>query len=171
MAKLTDEQKAMLLWKLGPGDMNKTLRGENPIPEKKVRATETSWGDLQPMSEKRGRIHMGVKIMKEAMEALKMGHVPEVQEDHWFMYCTDDTIRFYRSWSGACIYEAHFADDPERDDCCVIDILTVTLDWQDVPPMGPRASGDLFMMLVAAEIGADWYQFWEQYLQSQENGE
>ena len=32
--KLTDEQKAMLLWKLAPGGANKVISGQSPVPSK-----------------------------------------------------------------------------------------------------------------------------------------
>lgn len=167
---MDEQQKAMLLWKLGPGDINKLLTGGNPIPEKKVRATEESWHDLKPMAEKNGEILMGVKIMDEVMEILRMGHIPEVMEDHWFMYCTDDTIRFFRSWSGECVFEAQYEKGSAEDGGYVITRLLVNLDCPDVPYMGPQAAGDLFMCLVSAEVGADCYRYWERFEDSLENG-
>ena len=88
--KLTDEQKALLAWKLGPGDANKFLRGENPIPEKKVRATADSW-KIKPISDKCGTLVLHMYIRDDNMEILKMGHIPEVMEDHWFIWCDDST--------------------------------------------------------------------------------
>ena len=168
---MEDGQKAMLLWKLGPGDMNRALRGENPIPHKKTRATAESWDNLKPMPEKKGLLRMGLNIEDADMEIIRMGHIPEVMEDHWLMYCTEDTIRFHRSWSGECIYEAHYVKATEGKQGYVIDTVAVNLDCPDMPPFGPRAAGDLFMMLLAAEMGYGWYQFWEQFVESLEKGD
>ena len=48
------------------------------------------------------------KITKEEMNILKMGHIPEVMEDHWFMYCDDNSINYYRSWTGIQIFKAYY---------------------------------------------------------------
>ena len=37
-----------------------------------------------------------------------MGHIPEVMEDHWFMYCDDNSINYYRSWTEIQIFKAYY---------------------------------------------------------------
>jgi hypothetical protein len=40
-----------------------------------------------------------IEVDAEDMEILRKGHIPNAQEDHWFMYCDDEHIRYYRSWT------------------------------------------------------------------------
>ena len=162
------ERRALLLWKLGPGDMNRLMSGENPCPEKTQRATADSWQNLQQMPEKVGLVKMGVPVSAEDMEILRMGHIPAVMEDHWFMYCDDTAIRYYRSWTGTLIFEAEYCRD---GDGYKITSLKVNLECGDVPWMGPQAAGSLFMCLAAADIDADWYRFWERFVENLEKGE
>lgn len=58
----------------------------------------------------REREHIPVNriIPFEDMKLIMMGFRPAGMEDKWFMYCDEDTIRIYRSWTGICIYAAHF---------------------------------------------------------------
>lgn len=158
---MKDEQKVMLLWKVGPGDANKALRGENPCPEKTEKATADSWQNLGEMPKDSPAINMGVSLTAEQMDILCMGHIPQVQEDHWFMYADDRKIRYYRSWTGIPVFEAEYEKTEEG---YKLGVMTVNLECGDVPLPGPQAAGDLFMCLSAADMGLDWYYFWEQYV-------
>lgn len=109
--ELPAEQAAALdLWVNGLGDSNKRLRGEDPMPPKHVRATRDSWGmpehPLRAMPEQHAEFHLGMEITAQERAILECGHIPQVMEDHWFMYCEDDVIRYYRSWTNTLIYEA-----------------------------------------------------------------
>jgi len=162
--KANEEQKqqlALLLWKMGPGDINKLLSGGNPIPEKKTRATSESW-KVMPMGDKTGTVRMNVSVSPEDMAILEMGHIPQVQEDHWFMYCENNSIRFYRSWTGTPVF---FADYEKTGDGFVFTKLTVNIGDGGFG-FGPKAAGDLFMTLTAAEIGADWMRHWKHFEES-----
>lgn len=152
--KLTDEQKALLAWKLGPGDSNKFLRGENPIPEKKVRATAESWKN-KPMSDKFGTLALHVHITDENMKIIQMGHIPEVMEDHWFMWCDDTHIRFYRSWTGECMFEAEYCKENQGEGYIIGNVKVNLSDEIDFA-FGPEASCALFMCLIRAEIASQW---------------
>ena len=37
-----------------------------------------------------------------------MGHIPEVMEDHWFMYCDENSINYFRSWTGNQIFKGYY---------------------------------------------------------------
>ena len=102
--------KALMMWKMGAGNSAKRFNGENPIPVKTVVATKDSW-TIMPMPEQHTTIPVGVILPENAMECVKYGHIPDAMEDHWFMYCDDNTIRYYRSWTGFCIYVAKYEDD------------------------------------------------------------
>ena len=42
------------------------------------------------------------------MENLKKGYIPQTMEEHWFMYCDDISINYYRSWTGIQIFKGHY---------------------------------------------------------------
>ena len=47
------------------------------------------------------------------MDRIRRGLVPEQMEDKWFIYWKDDALFFHRSWTGYCVYIAHFAASGE----------------------------------------------------------
>lgn len=49
----------------------------------------------------------------EDMKRIRIGLVPEVMEDKWFIYWEDNTLFFHRSWTGFCIYIVRFS--PQGD--------------------------------------------------------
>lgn len=63
-------------------------------------ATADDW-ECQPMPTE-GTINININFLLShaQMKKILMGHIPTAQEDHWFMYCTDSYIRFFRSWTG-----------------------------------------------------------------------
>ena len=152
--KLTDEQKTLLAWKLGPGDANKFLRGENPIPEKKVRATADSW-KIKPISDKCGTLVLHMHITDANMEIIMMGHIPETMEDHWFIWCDDSHIRIHRSWSGECMFEAEYSKNPDGNGYTIGDVKVNLSDEMDYA-FSPQASYALFRCLIRAEIASQW---------------
>lgn len=102
----TKAKKNIYDWTMGLGDMNKAFNGENPLPNKKEKASKNSWKneDFKTFD----KIDCNIKITKEEMNILIMGHIPEVMEDHWFMYCDDNSINYYRSWTGTQIFKAYY---------------------------------------------------------------
>lgn len=99
-------EKVLYEWTMGLGDMNKTCNGENPLPNKNIRATKHSWKNTD--FKFFDKVECNIKISEEEMNILKMGHIPEVMEDHWFMYCDDDAINYYRSLSGIQIFKGYY---------------------------------------------------------------
>lgn len=164
---MTDEQKALFLWKLGPGDVNKLLMGQNPIPEKHVRATADSW-EIKPMPEKTGFLSLNVRIGDGEMDRLLMGHIPEVQEDHWFIWCDDTTIHVHRSWTGECVFEGTYEN---REDGKYLTGIRVNICTESIPGMAPCAAAALYLSLVAAEVGYDWEYYWDRFIEATEKGE
>ena len=86
--------------------MNKESNGKNPLPNKEKKANKDSWKTLDFKTF--DKVDCNIKITKEEMDILIMGHIPEVMEDHWFMYCDDDSINYYRSWTGIQIFKAYY---------------------------------------------------------------
>ena len=152
-----DESKALLMWQMGAGNSAKRFNGENPIPPKKEVATKDSWRTLS-MPEEHVLIPMDVKIPREAMEVVKCGHIPEAMEDHWFMYCDDSTIRYYRSWTGFCIYIAKYV---EEGDLCRITELQVNRDSDQYGSKDNEHDVALFMVLLTEEYGGAPGKYWE----------
>ena len=50
----------------------------------------------------------------EEMNALRLGHVPQVMEDKWFWYMEEQTLYAHRSWTGYCIYRIEFKENGEH---------------------------------------------------------
>lgn len=156
--KLTaDEIKVLQMWKMGAGNSSKRFNGENPIPEKTKVATKDSW-NIEPMPEKNVLIPMNVTIPHDAMQVVKYGHIPDAMEDHWFMYCDEDTIRYYRSWTGFCIFIAKYVE--EEDKCTIIE-LQVNRDPEQYRSKDNGYEISLFMALLTEEYGGDASTYWD----------
>lgn len=158
----------MLLWKLAPGDANKVMAGKDPRPVKNETAGSDSWKCQDDVDSERETVGMGVNVPGWAMEELMKGHIPETMEDHWFMYFEDGIMRWYRSWTGYPVFEARCRQDGED---WVIDDMDVTIGIPEVPFTGPQSAGSLFMMLITAEAGANFWPFWDEYLEALQEGE
>ena len=152
--------KVLKMWKMGAGNSGKRFNGENPIPPKSKVATKDSWKN-EPMPDKHTVIPMDVTIPKAAMSLVKCGHIPRAMEDHWFMYCDENTIRYYRSWSGICIYVAKYEMD---GDVCHITELTVNRDPEQYGGTDDDHDKALFMALLTEEYGGDASKYWEKAL-------
>ena len=148
--------KALMMWKMGAGNSAKRFNGENPIPVKTVVATKDSW-TIMPMPEQHTTIPVGVILPENAMECVKYGHIPDAMEDHWFMYCDDNTIRYYRSWTGFCIYVAKYE---KVDDGYKITDLTVNRYPEQYKCDDDKHDLALFMALLTEEYGGDASLYW-----------
>ena len=69
--------------------------------KKKEKATADSWGIL-PVTGDSITKAMDFLLTDHQMQQITLGHIPDAMEDHWFMYCDDQYIRYYRSWTGRC---------------------------------------------------------------------
>ena len=155
-----DEKQALLMWKLGAGNSAKRFNGENPIPEKTKVATKDSW-NIEPMPEKRAVVPLHETIPSDAMRIVKYGHIPDAMEDHWFMYCDESTIRYYRSWTGFCIYVAKYVDDGS---ICKITELMVNREPEQYGCTDNEHDVALFMALLTEEYGGDASMYWDKAL-------
>ena len=145
-----EQSEAVMLWKLGLGNMGKLFNGEDPMPDKTKVATSTSW-KTEPMPKTDiSRVKASINITKENMAIIRKGHIPEAMEDHWFMYCDDEYIRYYRSWSGMCAFEAHFQ---KKEDHYVIDEICINHALVEFEVNGDKTGVDLFLKLLIAEVG------------------
>ena len=151
-----EDEKALMMWKLGAGNSAKRFNGENPIPEKTKVATKDTW-NVEPMPEKRVVIPLDETIPSDAMRVVKYGHIPDAMEDHWFMYCDESTIRYYRSWTGFCIYVARYVDNGI---ICKITELMVNRDPEQYGCTDNEHDVALFMALLTEEYGGDASKYW-----------
>lgn len=159
------EFQAIMLWKLGLGHMGKFFNGENPLPDKTQRATRYSW-KIETMPERDvTTLKVDIQISDADMRIIRRGHIPEAQEDHWFMYCDTEHIRYFRSWTGMCAYEAHYT---RVDDHWHIDRLTVNHALCEFGVNGDEPGEYLFVYLLTAETGADATPQWDAYLKKWE---
>lgn len=166
--KKKEEYQVIMFWKLGLGHMGKYMNGENPMPKKDKQTDATSWEcKLMPIDEHgMSSIEMNLYLSESNMNILRKGHLPEAQEDHWFMYCDDEYIRYYRSWTGVCAFEAHYHQDSKG---YVIDHLRMNHDLAEFGVNGDNAGMFLFRYLIIAEIGLDASKAWKEYLKAWED--
>ncbi len=167
LAKKQKEQKeqflAIMYWKLGLGDFNKLQKGESPLPKKTRTATADDW-KTEPLPEKADdmtEMSFGFRIPAGSMAVIRKGHIPEVMEDHWFMYCDNEYIRYFRSWTGMCAFEAHYRKD---GDDYLVDNLKMNHDLAQFGVNGDEAGAALFRYLVVAESGGNAEEAWRHYL-------
>ena len=137
-----------------------------PIPPKSKMATKDSWKNL-PMPDKNAVILLNVEIPCDAMHIIKYGHIPEAMEDHWFMYCDEDTIRYYRSWTGICIYEAKYE---EYGGDFRITSLRVNRDPEQYGSTDIQKDARHFLTLLIKDYGGDADEYWEKALQDKIRG-
>ena len=152
-----DGIKALKMWTMGAGNSALRFNGENPIPAKTKVATKDSWKTL-PMPECNITIPMDVTISREAMAVVKMGHIPSAMEDHWFMYCDESSIRYYRSWTGICIFVAKYEECGEQ---YKITELTVNREQGQYQSSDKEHDVALFLALLTEEFGGDASEFWK----------
>jgi len=161
----SDSIQTIMLWKLGLGNMSKFFMGEEPMPPKDVIATAESWKteDMPPVGEDVSDYSMDMIITEGQMDIIRKGHMPEVQEDHWFMYCDDEYIRYYRSWTGMCAFEAHYIPDGVF---YKIDNLKINRNLAEFGVNGNDAGAALFRYLICTETGSGSQDAWEEYLEA-----
>lgn len=123
------------------------------------KATKDSWQTL-PMPWRHATARLGVRMSLEDFETIEMGHIPAEMEDRWFMYCDEEKIRWYRSWSGICIFEAGYTRHP---DYVSIDKLVINRNPKQYSCTDKAADINLFLTMIAWEIGTDPKQYWKVY--------
>ena len=65
------------------------------------------------MPAQRVTVPLGIHLTEEQMARIRPGHIPEDMGDHWFMYCTEDRICYFRSWTGYFVFEAAYEKTSE----------------------------------------------------------
>lgn len=70
-------------------------------------ATAGSWKH-EPMPPEREEIAYHDEFMDSEMEQIRLGYIPEVMEEKWFIYMEGDWLYLHRSWTGICVYMVRF---------------------------------------------------------------
>ena len=63
----------------------------------------------RPLPQERTTISFDRPFNEEEMALVRLGSIPQQMEDKWFLYFTDNQLFFLRSWTGYCVYVAHFS--------------------------------------------------------------
>lgn len=148
------------MWTNGLGHMGKAFNGEDAMPEKTRIATADSWSIL-PMPKEHTVIKTDIDVPSFAMDIIRKGHIPEDMADHWFMYCNNKFIRYYRSWTGICIYEARYR---KTDNGYKITSLKVNRSKDQYLETNDRRDYCLFMYMLLTEAGGDGSKFFQEFL-------
>jgi hypothetical protein len=141
--------------------MGKHFTGADPMPDRRQTATRSSWKIEDMPREGVSTLHTSIFLTEQEMQILRRGHIPEAMEDHWFMYCDAEYIRYYRSWTGACAFEAHFVPAGEL---WRIDTVVVNHTIADFGANRDATALSLFLYLLKAETGGDADAAWRDHL-------
>lgn len=132
---------------MGTWQLNRVIRGEDPDPVPAVRATADSW-ETSPMPDKHVSVELRVRVSAEEMARIEMGHIPQEMEDKWFMYCDCGHIRWFRSWSGYCIFDAEY-EKSGKD--YLITRLTINRDPSQFSSRDKDSDTSLFLRMTVRE--------------------
>ncbi len=135
------------LWQTGLGDMNKYLKGENPLPDKSKKATIDSWKGCRKLT-KYKKIECNIILTPKEFKILSFGHIPEVMEDHWFMYCDENTINYFRSWTGIQIFKRYYK---LQNDSYIIYSLEINNKKKEYSEENINKSFEIFNNLITLE--------------------
>lgn len=147
--------QALSMWSFGAGNSARRFNMEDPMPEKRKRATADSWTTL-PL-EQFVTVPQDFYLTGRQMEVVRMGHIPDAMEDHWFMYCDDSTIRYYRSWTGICFAVASYE---KSGDGYRITELRINNDPLQHELNDVDAAVALFYALLVSEYGGYSAPYW-----------
>lgn len=139
-------ENAVYLWQNSLGGINRYLKGEPAIIEKGKKATPDSWKNT-PFSRTK-RIECDIVLAEEDFKVLSMDHIPEAMEDHWFMYCDESSINYFRSWTGIQIFKGHYR---LNDGVCTIYSLEINDNTDEYREPNIEKSLKMFNDLVLEE--------------------
>ncbi len=126
-----------------------------------IRATAESWG-IKPITGKTITREMNFPLTDEQMKKIELGHIPDDMGDHWFMYCDEEYIRYYRSWTGLCVFVARYEKVENGYKICE---LTIPNDaFREDCDIRFEKESMLFLHLLMADCGGDSRRYWESYV-------
>ena len=89
-----------------------------PSERSTQRATMESWQTI-PIPAKREPLGFSACFDAAESETLKRGFVPSDMDDRWFICFDAGWLRFYRSWTGICIFGLRL--EPGPSGTCIMD--------------------------------------------------
>lgn len=143
---MKNENEAINKWINGLGDMNKFLRGENPLPKKDKKADASSW-ECKPFTSCT-KIECNIILTPSEFKIISMGHIPEVMEDHWFMYCDEKSINYFRSWTGFQTFKGYYKKENGQ---YIIYMLEINNNKNEYSEDDINKSLNLFIDLITSE--------------------
>ncbi len=160
--RIEDSQKAMMFWKLAFGNSNEILFGENG-KETSVKKAMLEDFNVEPMSidDEILEVDIDIPITKEEMDIISLGHIPNAMEDHWLMITDDAYIRYYRSWTLYCAFEAKYS---LQGDTYRIEKLRMDADIPELCIIDEFCGLFLFKYLLAASLSKDMEEAWQEFL-------
>lgn len=149
-------KQALKMWTMGAGNSGRRFNLENPMPEKSRIATADSWRTRK--LDKFVTVPQNFYLIAEQMRVVRFGHIPDAMEDHWFMYCDDKAIRYFRSWTGICFAEAYYEKCGDEYHITEMRINNNPKEYQlnDVD-----AAVALFYGLLVSEYGGFAHPYWK----------
>ena len=81
--------------------------GQNRENSKMKAATSKDW-KTKPLPKKRTLIPADRQFTSGEMNRIKRGFIPTVMEEKWFIFFKRNRLYFHRSWTGYCVFVAHF---------------------------------------------------------------
>jgi hypothetical protein len=70
-------------------------------------ATSKDW-KIKPLPKKRSLIPADRQFTPVEMDRIKRGFIPMAMEEKWFVFFKRNRLYFHRSWTGFCVFVAHF---------------------------------------------------------------
>jgi hypothetical protein len=70
-------------------------------------ATSKDW-KTKPLPKKRSLIPADRQFTSREMDCIKRGFIPMAMEEKWFVFFKRNRLYFHRSWTGYCVFVAHF---------------------------------------------------------------
>lgn len=151
-----DINKLLMMWTSGAGNSGKRFNGENPMPEKKTVATSGSWHN-EPMKEYI-TIPQNFFLTQKQLNEVRLGHIPDAMEDHWFMFADENTINYVRSWSGITIFKAEYKP---YEDGYLITELNINGSKNEYQKTDTNKSIALFYALLVSDYGGNSSPYWK----------
>lgn len=112
----------------------------------------------KPMPDQNVALSIDRVFTEAEMESIRLGYIARSSDDKWFIYCEDDTVYMHRSWTGKCMYVAHFN---KTDEGYAISKLIVNRDPTQYTNLNDNEDISTFLELLEV------IEHWRVYLSNQ----
>ena len=113
-------------------------------------ATAKDWKNKPMSPDQCYVIRTDIPIPEVVMERIRQGHLPTQMEDKWFMFFENNTIRYFRSWSGFNIFNAYC--EKKEQGYAITKIEVDTENYNSSPQKAPDALL-AFLQVLARQCG------------------